>query len=301
MTFCLVIAAAACAALPSCTGRGSTSDLHVLEELEAASNVQDPGERVERLMIFTRNHPAHPYRVQGHQRIFETIAGDLADPRRASDYMDGVLASEREERIRGDLWYRRFAYLWDADRARAVSLARELCDGEERYYRLFFYLALYLMEEQQQAGLAERCFTRSIELAPPGEEHAQVLGEYGVFLEGRGRTDEALAALRKATSYGFANETLGNILWERNEREEAIEAFVRLAALVPGAADRVGVDSLYSIVHPGGEDFHERIMDYRVGDGGLVPDEEFVDIEGRRYALHDYRGSPLVLIAFSPT
>ena len=38
------------------------SALYILEELEAASAVKDPAERVERLSIFIGNHPDHPYR-----------------------------------------------------------------------------------------------------------------------------------------------------------------------------------------------------------------------------------------------
>jgi tetratricopeptide (TPR) repeat protein len=297
----IVGAALALAALPCCTGHTDFSDLYVLEEYEAASAVHDPGERVERLVIFTKNHAAHPYRVHGYRRVFETIASDLVERERAFRYLDDVLAAERDPKVRGDLYYSRFAFLWGADRASAVSLAGELCEGPEVYYRLFFYLALYLMEDGEQAALAERCFERSIHLAPAGPERAQVMGEYGAFLDGEGRTDEALELLGEATGYGFAYEPLGRILWERGERGKAIEAYIRLAALVPEARRRNSIDSLYALVRPGAADLDERIMARRVFEGDVIPDMEFSDIEGKRFSLGDYRGSPLVLIAFSPT
>lgn len=307
----LVIAAAVLTVIvlsivPGCTERGFSSDLYVLEELETASQVSDPEERVERLAIFTGNHPQHPYRVIGYRRLFEALAGDIGDRERAAAYFDEVLASEHDPRVRGKLWYGRFVFLWESDRAEAVELAEQLCNGTERYYRLFFYCALYLMGEEGQADLAERCFVRSVDLAPAGRERAQVLGEYGAFLEESGRTDEALELLLEATSYAFANESLGRILWRRGEREAALDTYLRLVACVPGARKRIGLDSLYAIVYPGGGEtsgrtVDERIMALRMAAEITLPGADFVDIEGRGCRLDGFRGAPLVLIAFNPT
>lgn len=301
VTAAAALAAIALCIVPGCTERGSASDLYVLEELETASRLVNPEERVGRLGIFTGNHSRHPYRMLGYRRLFETLAGDIGDRDRATSYLDVVLAAEKEEKVRGELWYARFAYLWDADRAAAVELAEDLCAGSEHYYRLFFYLALYLMDDEEQAGLAERCFVKAGELAPSGPERDQVLGEYGVFLEGAGRTDEALAFLQKAAAYPFARETLGRILWDRDEREAAIDAYLHLVARVPGARGRICLDSLYAIVYPGAGDLDERIMERRMADEMTVPDAHFVDIEGRAYRLGRFRGTPLALFVFSPT
>ncbi len=295
------LVAVALSFLPGCTEKSNHSDLYVLEELEAASEGTNPEKRVERLMIFTANHPDHPYRVLGHRRVFETLASEIGDRERASAYLDEVLASERQDRVRGDLLYGKFSFLWGVDRESAVALAEDLVTGTEKYYRMYFYLALYLMEDETQAGLAERCFLKAAELAPPGAEKEQVLGEYGVFLEAEGRTDEALEVLAKAAAYGYANEVLGRMLWERGEREAAIEAYLRFAAMVPAARGKINLDSLYAIVHADAGNLTGEIMMRRIFDGGLLPDEDFVDIEGRQFNLGDYRGSPLVLFVFSPT
>lgn len=287
--------------LPGCTEKRIHSDLYVLEELEAASGETNPEKRVERLMIFTGNHPDHPYRVLGHQRVFEALALDVGNVERASAYLDEVLSSERQDRVRGDLLYKKFSYLWDVDRESAVTLAEDLVNGTEKYYRMYFYLALYLMEDETQGGLAERCFLRAGELAPSGAMKAQVLGEYGTFLEAEGRTDEAFDVLAKATAYGYANEVLGRLLWERGEHEAAIEAYLRFAAVVPAARGKINLDSLYAIVYEGLGNLPREIITRRIFDGELLPDEDFVDIEGRQFNLGDYRGSPLVLFVFSPT
>ncbi len=301
VTTAAALAAIALCIVPGCTERDSASDLYVLEELETASRLADPEERVARLETFTKSHSRHPYRVLGYRRLFETLAVDIRDRDRAVSYLDGILTAEKEEKVRGDLLYARFAYLWEADRAGAVKLAEELCNGTERYYRLFFYLALYLMDDEEQAGLAERCFVKAGELAPSGPETDQVHGEYGTFLEGAGRTDEALAFLEKSAAYPFAREPLGRILWERGEREAAIDAYLRLVARVPGARGRIGLDSLYAIVYPGAGNLDERIMAFRMSDEMIIPETRFVDIEGREYRLGRFRGTWLVLIAFSPT
>ncbi len=295
------LVAVALSFLPGCTEKSSHSDLYVLEELEAASGETDPEKRVERLMIFTGNHPDHPYRVLGHRRALETLMAEIGDRERASAYLDGVLASERQDRVRGDLLYAKFSFLWGVDRESAVSLAEDLVAGTEKYYRMYFYLALYLMEDETQAGLAERCFLKAGELAPPGAEKAQVYGEYGMFLDAGGRTDEALEVLAKAAAYGYANEVLGRILWERGEHEAAIEAYLRFAAMVPAARGKINLDSLYAIADDGAGNLADEIMARRIFDGELLPDEDFIDIEGRQFNLGDYRGSPLALFVFSPT
>jgi tetratricopeptide (TPR) repeat protein len=295
------LAAVVLSFLPGCTEKSSHSDLYVLEELEAASRGTDPEKRVERLMIFTGNHPDHPYRVLGHRRVFEALALESGDIERASAYLDKVLSSERQDRVRGDLLYGKFSLLWGVDRESAVALAEDLVTGTEKYYRMYFYLALYLMEDETQGGLAERCFLKAAELAPHGAEKAQVLGEYGMFLEAGGRTDEALEVLAKAAAYGYANEVLGQILWERGEHEAAIEAYLRFAAVVPAARGKINLDSLYAVVHAGAGNLSDEIMTRRIFDGELLPDEDFVDIEGRQFNLGDYRGSPLALFVFSPT
>lgn len=297
--FCILVACLVISA--SCSEKTRHSPLYILEELETASALDDPEARIERLEIFIGNHPEHPYRVLGYRRILKTLAEDLGDAGRATGYFDGILEKESDYRVRGDLFYSRFAHFWDVDREKAFSLAERLLEGPERYHRLFFYMGYYFTEDGGDAVLAERCLKRAIELAPNSPARAQVMGVLGEFLEKENREDEALGLLKKATADSYANEVLGRILRGMGDIGEALEAYIRLVASAPGAREDVGLDSLYALVYPQSSDLDEKIMELRILSGGALPGGSFVDIDGRDHDLADYRGSNLVLSIFSPT
>ncbi|MBN1884718.1 MAG: hypothetical protein JW876_04240 [Candidatus Krumholzibacteriota bacterium] len=297
---CIAAAALVALASASCSGPGAVSDLYVLEELEAASAVDDPGERVERLRIFLANNPGHPWRTIAVRRVYETTAGELGDPAGAAAYVDGVLAGETDPGIRGRILYRRFAWLWKADRAGAVAEATRLVDSAETDFRLFLYLGYYCAGEEDLSELTERLLAASLARANDEADRRIVLGAYGEFLAERGREREAEAVLRQAGG-SAASEPLGRILLLRGEREAAIDAFVLAAAGMPGARKRVSLDSLYAAVYPGRGDLDERLLAARIVDGPVLDPVEFVDIDGGRHWLGGRRDGAQVVVAWSPT
>ncbi|UCF04470.1 MAG: tetratricopeptide repeat protein [bacterium] len=284
-----------------CSDKPGTSALYILEEFEAASAVSDPEERLERLKLFVGNHTNHPYHVLGHRRIFETIADDLEDLPAALRYYDGVLSGETDPVVRGSLLYRQFAYLWKAERAQAIGLAERLCEGDERYFRLFLYMGYYLMDEEDRETLAERCFRRALELASNDIERSQGQAILAIHLDGMGRRKEAYEFAARAAGNPMSDELLGRILWEEGKREEALEVYIRLVAVRPGAWDDVALDSLYAFVNGSSQNLPQRIIQARIKDEGELADRHFVNLEGRSYRLSDYRGTVLVISVWSPT
>ncbi len=86
-----------------CARREGTSALFILEELEAASAVKDPSERVERLSIFIGNHPDHPYRFVAYSRMLETLGTEMKDEAGMEARLAEALAEERDFVARGEL------------------------------------------------------------------------------------------------------------------------------------------------------------------------------------------------------
>jgi hypothetical protein len=297
----LLFAAAALHLVSGCSGSSDDSALHVLEELEASSSIEEPEHRLERLNIFVKNHENHNYRIIGHERIFKTLADDLNDPDEAVRYLDGVIDRETDYRVRGLLHYRKFAHFWEADSELALSIAGGLLDGGERYSRLYLYLGYYLMSDPRLADMAERALARARDAAVSSYGRSQAEAALGMLLEGQGKRDDAVAALKRASSYPLANRRLGRLQWESGEREEALESFMRLVAGVPGSREDVKLDSLYALVYPHTDDLDRRIMKHRIIDEGLLQDQSFVDIEGRKFDLAAYRGKNLVINIWSPT
>ncbi len=296
-----VLFISALAVFTGCFDGGEYSALYVLEELEAASAISDPDARLERLNIFIGNNSEHVYRLIGYRRAFKTIAEDLGDLQRAEKYLDDALARERDYIIRGDIYYREFAYLWEADSERAVSLAGSLLDSDERYFRLFLYMGYYLSEDEKQGGLAENCFLRAIDLASNPFERYHAMAVLGEHLRKVGRDKEAFDILEQAVDYPYANEPLGRILWERGEREKALEAYIRYTAGVPEGRGDLALDSLYALVYPGSSGLDAEIIKRRITDEGPLGDQDFVDLEGRKYRLSDYLGTKLVVNIWNPT
>lgn len=295
---CLAVLAITAA---GCSDKPDTSALYILEEFETAAGISDPGERMERLSIFVGNHPAHPYRLLGHRKIFETLAGDRNDLEAALRYYDDVLAAENDPVVRGSILYRQFAYLWKAQKDGAMDLAEKLLGGDERYYRLFLYMGYYLMVEKGKGSIAERCFERAIDLAGNEVERVQAQAVLATHIESSGRREEAFDLALQASGNPYADELLGRLLWEDGEREEALESYIRLVAGRPGARSEVALDSLYALVHESSRDLDKRIFEEMVSDEGALPDGRFVDLDGREYRLGEYDDTPLLIVIWSPT
>lgn len=288
----------------SCSERDEVSPLYVLEELETASSVEDPGERIQRLEIFIDGHPDSPFRIKAYDGIFDAMAVDLDDYAGALDFLDGVLSREGDPHARGMLHYTHFAYLWKRDREHALSLAGELVEGQESYYRLFLYLSYHLVwddECERYADLARETLSKAIVVAESEAEQKQAAAVLGALEWKLGDGEGALEILEPLAGTYAADEALGEIYWERGEREKALEVFIRLAAVVPGARKEKSIDSLYALVHPGDTGLDDLIWEHRMlCCEDLVP-RRFIDIEGRGYDLARMRGRRLVINIWQPT
>ncbi len=284
-----------------CSGREGETALVILEELEAASGVKDPEDRLERLDIFVKNHPEDYFRRLAYWESFKTIADDVGSLERASEYLDGVLAKESDHALRGNLLLRKFAYVFKKNRRDAASLAAEMLDGGEVSPKLFLYMAYYLESDDEYVELTERCLKRALELVSDGFLRSRILVVLGEFLEEQGRRDEALEVLRKAGMDAFSGGSLGEILWEEGEREIALDHYIRYIAGVPSGVESVPLDSLFVLVNGDMSGLDEMILSKRIIDEGPLEQHAFVDIEGRRHDLADYIGDNLVIIIWSPT
>jgi tetratricopeptide (TPR) repeat protein len=283
-----------------CSKRESPSALYVLEELETAAAVKDSAERVERLKIFIGNHADHPYRFSAYAQLFETIARELKDEKKAQEYLSFFLAKETDPSARGELLLDTFSNLLEQDKQRAFAFADTLMQSE-RSPRLFLYMGYYLMDDKAASELAVRCFLTSADLSTTPRERSQGLAMAGLCLEGQGKTAEAKQYLAKAAGNPEADEFMGKILWEEGKRTEAIEKYIDCAARMPGARKFARLDSLYALVHPDASDLDEKIMQRRIVDEGPLPSASFVDLEGKAYDLSRLRGAKLVINALSPT
>ncbi|HSG29619.1 MAG TPA: hypothetical protein VLA34_14150, partial [Candidatus Krumholzibacterium sp.] len=208
---------------------------------------------------------------------------------------------ETDPFVRGDLLYRKFAFLWEEDREAALSLAGDIESGPETDYRLHLYLCYYLMGEEGQSELAERLFTKLMGLTDDPYKSAHARSVYGEFLIASGRKEEAIKVLEQAGTYPFANEVLASHYWETGEREKAIEAYIHYVSGAPGAREHVNVDSLYAVVYPDRDDLDARIEAAMIIDEGVIPDAGFSDLRGKTHTLSGYRGTILVVTAWSPT
>ncbi|MBN2070281.1 MAG: hypothetical protein JW814_02400 [Candidatus Krumholzibacteriota bacterium] len=285
----------------ACSDEPDNSDLYLLEELETASAVKDPGQRVERLDLYARAHNTHPYRILAYVKLLETIATDLNDLDRALDLFEGYLAKETDPEARGELLYRKFAYLWNSHGEKAIDLAEELIDGGEKDYKLFLYIGYYTMDDAATSGLARRLLEKAIENTEDRFKKNHILTVLAELEDKAGRSDEAYETALRASDYTFANELVGRALWERGERKESLEAYIRLAAGAPGYGEHIRLDSLYALVYQDTDHLKGKILDKRLNDEGPVPDWDFIDIRGRKHRISEYRGTKLVISAWSPT
>jgi tetratricopeptide (TPR) repeat protein len=288
----------------ACSERSEVSVLYILEELETASSIEDPEGRIDRLEIFIRNHPDNRYRITAYNRIFEAMAEELGDYGRALDYFNRVMERESDPYVRGMLNYRKFAHLWKTDRDQAISLAGGLVEGPETYYRLFLYISYYLVWDEnlvQHADLARETLTKAIDVAANDAERNQAAATLGTLEQKLGNTGKALEILEPLAGNYAADESLGDILWERGDREEALEAYIRLAAVVPGALGEKSIDSLYALVYPDGPDLDGRIWEERIVDCDELAPQRFIDIEGKSYDLARLEGTRLVVNIWQPT
>ncbi len=284
-----------------CSHSGREADIFVMEELEAAVSTSDPEKRVERLKIFVDNHPGHFCRVRAYGEIFDTLAGDLGHLDEAREYFDSVLATESEPRVRGRLYYKEFSHLWNADSLSAAGLAESLLAGDESDFRLFVYMGMYLGGGGQDK-ISARMFEKALENAQNSFQRSFAGMLYGELLAGRNKDDRAVEILSKSRDNVFSHRYLGDILWKRGEREKALSSYINLAAGVPGARDDVKLDSLFVLEHPEGCSLLDSlILEKRTGYKKLFQPREFYDASGRKHDLTEYRGSRLVIGAWSPT
>jgi hypothetical protein len=290
--------------LQSCSGDRDTtgaSDLYLLEELEADRSVKDVDKKIERLEIFAANNAEHPYRVLAWESILEAMAVDKGDVEGAFAYYDELLEKEKDPAVRGQLFFAKFRFLWETDSLKSVELAEDLIEGGETDFRLLLYMAYYLMDAEGHEEVAGAVFSRLIEVTEDEHRKNHARTVYAEFLEAKGRGDESAEVLELASSYTFANALLGRMLWDENRREEALEKYIYLAAGAPGYRNYIKLDSLYAIVYPDAGDLEAKIAAIRINDGPQIPDRDFVDIRGKRHSMSGYRGSKLVITAFSPT
>ncbi len=297
----LVVAAISAAlVLGGCTSRERPSALYVLEELETASAVKSPKERVSRLDIFVKSHPASPYRMLAYERALDALAKDMKDDAAARRYLDGALEREKGPAARGDLLYWKFSRLYETDKPAALALADTLL-ASERSPRLFLYMGYDLSESKERPDLAEKCFLKAAGLAALPLMKQQATAMAGMYLESIGKKDQAVAYLEEAAGNPDADEAMGGILWAEGKKAEALEAYIRCVARMPGARKYVKLDSLYALVHPGAKDLNDKIMAQRIVDEGPLPGGTFVDLEGRSYDLAKLKGTKVVINALSPT
>jgi tetratricopeptide (TPR) repeat protein len=297
----LVLALAVLAMIAGgCARREGTSALFILEELETASAVKDAADRVERLSIFIRNHPDHPYRFVAYSRMLETLGTEMKDEAGMVARLAAALEKERDFVARGELLLGKFIYLMEKDKSAASAFADSLF-LTERSPRLFLVMGYYLMDPKADRDLAVKCFLRSADLSTGRYEKAQAIAMAGSVLEEQGKRDEAKRYLAMAAGNPEADMLTGKILWEEGKRAEAIDAYVACAAHMPGARAQVKLDSLYALVSPGAHDLDEAIMARRIGDEGPMPEGAFVDLDGRPHDLSKLKGTKIVLYALSPT
>ena len=286
-----------------CTGCGkreTPSALYLLEALEAASAVKDPGGRVDRLEIFIANHADHPYRFIAYKRAFEALSAELKDGERAAEFMAASLAKETDPAGRGELLLMKFAYLMEHDRSAAIAFAETML-LTERSPRLFLYMGYDLMDPKADPDHALKCFLKAADLSVPpyAKEHAIALA--GSVLKMQGKLEEAKRHLAMAAGDPDADGLLAEILWEEGRREEAIDLHIRSAARMPGLRESIRLDSLYALVYPDAKDLDSRIMSLRIGDEGPMPEGVFVDLRGKEHDLSKIKGTKIVLYALSPT
>ena len=284
----------------SCSGREGPSSLYVLEELEKASSIEDPSERLERLKIFINNNSQHPFRVEAYRRVLETTIKDMKDWDSANGFIDELLLREKEPWIRGEILFEKFSYLDDQDSIKAFAFVEDLLE-DEHYPRMFFYLGYMVGRHQGAEGLAKRCYEKAIELCRRRIEKAQITSFFGSYLMKIGEKDRAIELLKEASGYPTADAILANEFWSQGKKEEAIKYYIRYAAVMPGARKYVKLDSLYAVVFGDTSGLDRELFRRRLIDDGLLPDKMFYDMEGRRHRLSDYKGQKLVIYAWSPT
>ncbi len=283
-----------------CSVDNPGNDIYIMEELEAASSLEDPDKRVERLQMFLESYPGHYCRKFAYRRIFRTLAVELGREEKAFDFVYRVEESEDDAGILSDLYYSGFTYLMDIDSMRAVRYAKNILKEKDIDFRHILYFGFDL-NHAGISGPAFRMFRRGLEKAENSIERdfaGMILGE---ALYRSGRQDSAMKVLMDSRGSPFSGRYIGEILWKRGQREEALEYYMNLAAGVPGMRDRVGLDSLYALVYPDKPgDLDREILKKRIGERKLLHDGEFAGISGRIYDLSSFRGKKLVIGAWSP-
>jgi len=297
---CLLLIAVVFSFNFGCSRREGPSPVIVLEELETASNVEDPEKRIERLEMFISDHPDHPYRIQAYRKIIETYVEDEDDVRAAEGFLKRVFDVEKEPWIRGELLFEKYSFLEKADSMRAIAFVDTIL-STEHYPRLFFYVGYMVGRHKGHEDLAKRCFEKAISISRKEIEKAQIGSFYGSFLMRIGERDRAEEVLLKASGYPTADAILADTYWKEDRKKDAIRHYIKYAAVMPGAREYVKLDSLYALVHGDTMGLDAELMCRRLLTGGTLPDHKFFDIHGRKLSLSEMRGKKLVLYVWSPT
>lgn len=283
-----------------CAGDNPGNDIYVMEELEAASSVEDPERRLERLRMFLESYPGHYCRKFAYRRIFRTLAVELGREEKAFNFINRVEEKENDTEVLSDLYYSGFSYLMDVDSARAVRYAENILREKDISFRKTLYFGFDL----NHAGISDMAasmYRKGLGKAENSTERdfaGMILGE---ALNRSGREDSALAVLMNSAGNPFSGRYIGEILWKRGRRKEALQYYIALAAGVPRMRERVKLDSLYALVYPEeAGDLDGKILRERIGERKLLHDGEFMGIHGRTYALSSFRGRKLVIGAWSP-
>lgn len=287
--------------LTGCMEEKRKSDIYILEEFETASSIELPAKRIKRLKMFLNNHPDHMCRKFAYERIFDSLAEDIGKRDEAMEFLDKSIQAEDHPEVKGSLCFRKFTYLWSVDSTAAVEYATELFESDNSIFRLFVYLGFEL-DYNGRFEMAGKMFKKAMAVGNNSYEKSFAGVLYGEFLSRRGKDELAFEILKESRDNAFSGKQLGKIQWETGEREEALEAYINLAAVVPREHSEVKLDSLYEIVYPGkNSELEDKILKRRISDRELLQEARFFDAEGRYFNLADYRGSKLVISVWNPT
>lgn len=283
-----------------CSADNPVNDIFVMEELEAASSVENPDRRLERLYMFLESYPGHYCRRFAYRRIFRTLAIELGSEEKAFDFINEVEEAENNTDILSDLYYSGFSYLMDVDSMRAVRYAENILREKDVSFRRILFFG-FDMDHAGNPDMAVMMFREALEKAENSLERDFAGMILGKALYVSGREDSAMAVLLNSSGNPFSGKYIGEILWKRDKREEALRHYINLTAGVPGMRERIGLDSLYTLVYPGKrENLDREILKQRIGERKLLHDSKFTGIHGRTYSFSSFRGKKLVIGAWSP-
>jgi len=285
---------------PGCSVDNPGTDIYVMEELEAASSIEDPRRRVEHLRMFLSSYPDHHCRKFACRRVFNTLAEEMGREEEAFRFISGFEEKEEDAEILSALYYAKFSYLMDTDSPEAVRYAEEVLEKNDVNFRTYIYMGFDL-NNGNAPEMSIRLFRKGLNEAGNSVQRSfagMVLGEQ---LYQIGKDEEGFEVLMEERGNPFSEKYIGQTLWERGLRRKALDAYIQLVAGVPGMRDRVKIDSLYTLVYRGGrEELDAEILRRRIDRKKLLFESAFVDTRGKTHRFSDLTGRKLVIGAWSP-